>query len=385
MTAKRDYYEILGVKKSASKDEIKGAYRKLALEYHPDRNKSPDAEEKFKELSEAYAVLSDEQKRSTYDSYGHAGFDQRYTQEDIFRNADFESIFREMGFGFGDSAFRGGGFDDAFSSFFTGSMGGRRGGGRRRMDHGADLQYELGITLEEAATGIEKGINFERNGPCAKCKGSGAEPGTERKTCSKCHGNGQVQYIRQAGFMRLATVTTCDKCRGSGSVLEKACSGCKGSGKSRAEERIKVRIPAGIESGNRLRVVGMGEAGKDGTGDLYVLVHVKQHGIFTREGEDISLEVPVTFTQAALGAEITVPTLAGKAKMKIPAGTQTGVVFRLRGEGMPRLGDRGKGDELVRVIVKTPTKLTDRQKKALQELAGEEEKQGGNKGFFGMF
>lgn len=362
MAAKRDYYEILGVKRSASKDEIKDAYRTLALKYHPDRNKEPDAEEKFKELSEAYAVLSDDQKKATYDQYGHAGFDQRYSQEDIFRGANFEDLFREFGFGFGGG---GGRMDDLFFSSFFGSPF----GGGRRSGRGVDLRYDLHITLEEAARGASKEISFKRNRACIRCEGSGAEPGSRIAACPKCNGSGQVRSTRRLGaFGSFTSVSPCSACAGNGKRPEKECAECRGSGNQIYSEKFSVEIPAGMETGSRLRLEGMGERGASSSGDLYVFISVQEHSLFEREEDDIHLEVPVSFSQAALGAEIEVPTLFGKAKLRIPAGTQAGTLLRMKGEGMPRVSGRGKGDQIIHISVRTPTNLSDKQKKLLSEL-----------------
>ena len=371
MAEKKDYYDILGVKKGASKDELKDAYRTLALKYHPDRNKEQGAEEKFKEISEAYAVLSDDEKRATYDQYGHTGFDQRYTQEDIFRSANFEDIFREFGFG----GAGGGSFEDmVFSSMFGGSPRGRRSG------RGSDLRYDIRISLEEAAKGVSKEISFRRNKRCEHCKGSGAEPGSKVSTCKTCGGQGQVRQSRQMGpFGSFVSVTTCPSCGGQGKKAEKACSECGGSGAAQATEKFSVDIPPGVDTGSQLRLSDLGERGPTSSGDLYVFINVKDHPVFKRDGNDIYLDTYIGFSQAALGAEIDVPTLWGKTKLKIPAGTQTHTILRMRGEGMPSVHGRGKGDQLVRVIVKTPTNLSDKQKKALGEL-GESSPQ---KGLFG--
>jgi len=374
MTAKRDYYEILGVKRSASKDELKDAYRTLALKFHPDRNKDAGAEDKFKEISEAYAALSDDAKRATYDQYGHSGFDQRYSQEDIFRNANFEDVFREFGFSFGGGSSP---FEDLFSSAFFGSPQ----GGRRR-GRGADLRYDIHISLEDAAKGFSKELSFSRHKTCAHCSGSGAEPGSKVITCQKCGGNGQVRSTRRMGpFGSFVSVTTCPSCNGQGSRPEKPCSECSGRGSVEATEKFSVDIPAGVDTGSQLRLEGLGERGPSASGDLYVFVNVKEHELFQREGSDIHLETPVSFSQAALGAEIEVPTLFGKTKLKIPAGTQTNTVLRMRGEGMPSVRGKGKGDQFVHVVVRTPTNLSEKQKKLLSEFDDTPKK-----GFFdGMF
>ncbi len=370
MATKKDYYEVLGVPKNASADEIKGAYRKLAMKYHPDRNKAPEASERFKEISEAYAVLSDQKKREQYDSYGHAGFDQMYSQEDIFRGADFsdfEEVFRSFGF-------------DPFGGMF-GSMFGGRGRGGRMREYGADLETAVQITLEEAAKGAKKDISYHRSKACIRCSGSGSEPGSERKVCPSCGGRGEVQQTRRAGPMAFYTVTTCSRCRGEGSVVEKPCKACGGSGKASSNEHIKVSIPEGIHSGMRLRLEDLGEYGRDGPGDLFVRVEVKPHERFSRDGDDLLVNVPITFSRAAGGGTIDVPTLFGNDRLHIPPGTASHTVFRLKGEGMPRLGRGGKGDELVRVLIEVPKSLSRRQKELLEEFDKEGEKK---KGFFGL-
>lgn len=370
---KKDYYEILGIPKNASPDEIKKAYRKLAFEHHPDRNKEPGAEAKFKEISEAYAVLSDEKKRAQYDQYGHAGFDQMYSQEDIFRSADF-SDFQDMfaSFGFGDS------FSGSFSSMFSGGFG-RRGG--RRYEYGANLETSIEIELEEAAKGVDKDLNYNRSKACARCKGNGSEPGNNKKTCSSCQGKGQVQQTRKLGPMAFYTVTTCNKCRGEGNMVEKPCKDCGGSGKSSSKEHIKVTVPAGIHSGMSLRLDDMGEYGRDGPGDLFVKVYVKEHKKFERKEDDLFIEVPISFSKAAVGGTMEVPTLFSKVNLDIPSGTKSHTIFRLKGEGMPRIGRNGKGDELVRVIIDVPKKLTKKQKELLAQF--EEESKKDDK-FFGI-
>ncbi len=360
MAAKRDYYEVLGVSKGSSKDEIKDAYRKLALQYHPDRNKSPDAEEKFKEISEAYAVLSDDEKRRQYDMLGHAGFDQRYTTEDIFRGADFESIFRDLGFGFD--------LGDLFGSFFGG-----RGFREERIRRGRDIGYDVEITLEEAARGAEKEIEIPRVEKCDVCGGTGASPGTSPKTCPRCGGTGQLQDAQRNRFSVFVRVTPCPTCRGKGVIIDSPCRTCRGTGRVRRERTISVKIPPGIDEGQQIRLQGEGEASPDegSTGDLYILVHLAPHRYFERDGDDLLYRLVVGFPQAALGAEVEVPTLEGNASMRIPSGTQPGDVIKLRGRGVPRLRDYGKGDLLVRVYVTVPEKLTQRQRALLEELAKE--------------
>jgi molecular chaperone DnaJ len=378
MATKRDYYEVLGVPKGASMDQIKQAYRKLALQYHPDRNKAPDAAERFKEISEAYAVLSDQKKREQYDQYGHAGFDQMYSQEDIYRGADFsdfEDVFRSFGIDpFG--GFGGGMFGDVF-----GFRGGRRSGGRMR-EYGADLETSVEITLEEAAKGLKKDISYHRSKACTRCNGSGSEPGSSRKTCPACNGRGQVQQARRAGPMAFYTVTTCGRCRGEGSVVEKPCKSCGGSGKASSNEHIKASIPPGVQSGMRLHLEGLGEYCRDGPGDLFVRVYVRQHDVFERRDDDLHTDAHISFARAALGGEIEVPTLAGSAKLHIPPGTESHTVFRLKGEGMPRLSRGGKGDEMVRVLIEVPKKLSQQQRKLLEELETENKEE--KKGLFGL-
>ncbi|MEE8323471.1 MAG: molecular chaperone DnaJ [Candidatus Bathyarchaeia archaeon] len=371
---KKDYYTVLGVSKNVSKEDLKSEYRKLALQYHPDRNKDSGAEEKFKEISEAYAVLSDDEKRKQYDLYGHAGIGQRYSQEDIFRGVNFNEVFRDLGFGFG-------GFNSIFDVFFGGQRS--RAYGSQR---GANLRYDLEITLEEVASGVEKEIKLSRNETCDVCKGNGARPGTEPKVCSHCQGKGRIEHARSTGFAQFIQVTVCDECRGAGKVIESPCNTCRGTGLVSRERRIKVNIPAGVENGSRLRLSGWGEAGvRNGpSGDLYVVVHVKPHDVFKRNNSDLITEVSIGFTQATLGAEIEVPTIEGKAKLKIPSGTQTHTVFRLRGKGLPRIHGFGRGNELIRVIMKTPTKLTSNQRRLLIDLATEmKENVKVKRGFFG--
>jgi molecular chaperone DnaJ len=360
MSSKRDYYEVLGVPRTASKDEIKDAYRKLALQYHPDRNKAPDAEEKFKEISEAYAVLSDDEKRTQYDQLGHAGFDQRYTSEDIFRGADFDSIFRDIGFGSG-------GLTDIFSFFF-----GDR-GLREREARGRDLGYELEITLEEAANGAEKEIRIERTEKCDVCGGSGAAPGTSPRICPRCKGSGRVQATTRNAFGTFVRVISCPTCGGRGRIIEKPCSKCRGSGLVQRERQITVKIPPGIDEGNQLRLSGQGEmaAGAEYPSDLYVIMRIVPHRYFKRDGDDLLYNLTVGFPQLALGAEVSVPTLEGTTTMKIPSGTQPGEMIRLRGKGMPRFRGYGRGDLLVRVRIAVPEKLTQQQKSLLEQLAKE--------------
>ncbi|MFW6217943.1 MAG: molecular chaperone DnaJ, partial [Verrucomicrobiota bacterium] len=339
--AKPDYYETLGVSRDASGDELKKAYRKLAVKYHPDKNPGDAAAEaKFKEISEAYDILKDEEKRAAYDRFGHAAF-----QGGGMGRAgggggyhDPFDIFRE--------AFGGGGGGGGIFEEFFGGGGGRSAGG---ANHGADLRYDLEITLEEAAKGVEKEIRYRRPVECKKCNGSGAEPGSSKVTCPTCGGVGQVTSNR--GFISFRQV--CPSCHGAGQTIEKPCSNCRGEGRVIDSSTVKVRIPAGVSTGSKLRSAGKGEAGQMGgqAGDLYIIVHVKEHELFERQGDDLFCEVPIKFTLAALGGSIKVPTLFGKGSLKIPPGTQTGTTFRLRGQGVPHLRGGGSGDLLIRVQV----------------------------------
>jgi len=343
----------------------------LAMKHHPDRvpaEQKKDAEEKFKEISEAYAVLSDEKKRGLYDQYGHAGIDQRYSTEDIFKGADFSSIFEELfaGGGGGGVHFGGGGagiFEELFGgghSVFGG--GGQRG---RRVRRGRDLQIAVEITLEEAVFGVEKTFQITRYESCPACKGSGAKPGSKKTTCPYCRGEGQVTVSQ--GFFHLTQ--TCSKCGGEGRVITSPCPECSGQGRVKTPRKISVKIPAGVDTGSQLRVRGEGEEGEGGKGDLFVAVHVKPHHLYERRDNNILCEVHIDVAQAILGAEIDVPTLYGQVRMKIPAGTQSGKTFRVRDKGAPDLHSRSKGDELVRVIIDIPQGLTAAQKKLIEEFA----------------
>jgi molecular chaperone DnaJ len=353
--AKRDYYEVLGVPRDADTEEIKKAYRKLALKFHPDKNPGDkSAEEKFKEIGEAYEALSDPQKRAAYDHYGHAAFDPRARAGRAGGFAggfhDPFEIFREV---FGGSSI--------FESFFGG------GPDPSQPRRGDDLRYDLEITLEEAALGCEKEITVSKPGDCDACGGSGMEPGSKMRVCPTCGGRGQVVTAR--GIFSIAQ--TCPHCQGGGRILERPCKLCRGEGRRERSSKIKLRIPPGVDTGSRLRSSGNGEAGFRGgpPGDLYVLLHLKPHEIFQREGDDLLCEVPVSFAQAALGAEIEVPTLDGKAAIKIPAGTQPGTTFRVKGRGVKNLQGYGHGDLHVRIQVEVPTRLTAAQKAKLQEFA----------------
>jgi molecular chaperone DnaJ len=349
--SKRDYYEVLGVARSATEQEIKSAYRKLALKFHPDRNPGDKAaEEQFKEAAEAYAVLADTDKRHMYDRFGHAGLGGAATggfDPTVFTG--FEDILGGLGDIFG--------FGDVFG-------GGRRRGGPQR---GADLRYDLEISFDEAAKGTEASIQIPRQETCETCHGSGAAAGSSPVTCPQCHGRGQLRY--QQGFFTVAR--TCGQCRGSGSVITKPCATCRGAGRVQQEKKLNVRIPAGIATGQRLRLSGEGEAGAAGgpSGDLYVVIHVQEHPFFQRDGNDLYCEIPLNFTTLALGGDIQIPTLDGKEPFSIPAGTQTGATFRIRGQGMPDVSGRGRGDLLMTVKVSTPKKLSKEQKKLLEQLA----------------
>lgn len=363
----KDYYDVLGVSKNAGTAEIKKAYRKLAMKHHPD--KGGDAE-KFKKISEAYAVLSDDKKRAQYDQFGPEGFAQQYTTEDIFRGAhfeDFEDLFRQFGMGASP-------FGDMFGSIFG------RGYGGRRKQYGSDLGAETTVTLDEVAKGAKKTINIYHTKECNRCHGTRAEPGTPLKKCRTCNGKGQVQHSRSAGFMRFYTVGLCNACRGEGKTVETSCKTCKGQGAVGVKESVRVHIPAGIQHGMHIRLENMGEAGPDGPGDLYVRVHVQPHRIFKRDNSDLYIDLPITYTQATLGDSVKVPTLFGKAKLKIPSGTKSHTLFRLHGEGLPHLRTGRKGDEYVRTIIQVPKHVGPKQKKLLKELDKEYSKK--NKGFF---
>ena len=357
--AKRDYYEILNVSKSASKAEIKKAYRKLALKYHPDKNKEADAEEKFKEISEAYAVLYDDEKRKMYDQYGHAGIDQQYSAEDIFRGADFGDIFGSMG-----------GLEDIFERFFGGGMGGfgRQSQRRRR---GSDLRYDLEITLEDAFRGVETTIKVPRSETCDTCNGSGAKPGTNPKNCPACDGTGQMKNTRRTAFGMFTQVTTCNRCRGQGKIIEQKCPECRGRGIVQKTRDIDLKIPKGIDDGSQLRLAGEGEAGSGGTGDLYIVVHIRRHPIFSRRGLDLHMTKNISFPDATLGTKIDIRTLEDEIELKIPEGTQNGDTLRVRNKGMPEIRGRGHGDLYVEIHVETPKKLSRKAKKLLEELKNE--------------
>lgn len=351
--SKKDYYELLGISKGASAAEIKKAYRKTAMKYHPDRNPGDqEAEEKFKEVSEAYEILSDENKKAQYDQFGHAAF--------------------QNGGGAGPGGFGGfggrstGDFADMFGDIFGDMFGGGRSSGRAGPMPGADLQYRMEITLEEAVAGVSKQISIPRLVTCCDCDGSGAKPGTSKKTCEDCGGQGQVRM--QQGFFTVQT--TCPTCHGSGDIIESPCSKCHGEGRVQETKSLKVKIPAGIDTGDRVRLAGEGEAGQKGarSGDLYVIVQVKRHDIFEREGSHLHCEVPISFSTAALGGEIEIPTLQGRVKLKIPTETQTGKTLRLRGKGVKPVRGGAQGDLLCHIVVETPVKLSKEQQKMLYEF-----------------
>ena len=369
---KRDYYEVLGIQRSANKEEIKNSYRKLALQYHPDRNKSPGAEEKFKEISEAYAVLSDDEKRKRYDTYGHVG------AEEVFRGseANFDEVFKDMGFG---------GFRDIFEQIFGG--GGRGGFGSARNDpfgfgfsfgggrkKGRDIIYDVELSLEEVLKGRKDEIELPKLEKCSNCGGSGSAPGTKPRKCSVCNGQGQTRRVySQNRFSTFVSLEPCRTCQGQGEIIDKPCTVCSGSGRFKKNKKLKLEIPAGVEDGMTLQLQGEGEPSENGiAGDLLIRVHVRPHPIFERlEDGHLLYNLNLKFTDLALGTDVKVPTLDGHEKLKIPQGTQPNTILNIRGKGLPHYGNYGKGDQLVRINVKIPTKLNDRQKLLLKELEKE--------------
>ncbi|MDX1441544.1 MAG: molecular chaperone DnaJ [Nitrosopumilaceae archaeon] len=354
MAAKRDYYEVLGVSKTASSDEIKSQYRKLALKFHPDRNKSEEAAEHFKEISEAYAVLSDADKRKTYDQYGHQGVDGRYSTEDIFGGA---------GANFSDIFGRSGGFDSIFESIF-----GRSTGFGSQQQRGSDLLYETSITLEDVLTGKKMEIELKKNIECNTCTGSGCKPGTTQKTCNDCQGHGQVRKSRSMGFASFVTVEPCSNCKGRGSIIETPCGDCNGSGKKKGTKKVTFDIPPGIDNGD-YTIPNEGDELPGGiNGDLIVRIRVQQHPHFKRDGADIFYDQNVTMVEAALGSEIKVPILNGSEKIKVESGSQPNTIIKLKGKGLPRLNSRGRGDQYVRIVVNIPKKLNKHQKNLLEEF-----------------
>ncbi|NMA65463.1 MAG: molecular chaperone DnaJ [Clostridiaceae bacterium] len=368
MAEKRDYYEVLGISKSASNDDIKKAYRKLAKKYHPDVNPgNKEAEAKFKEINEAYSVLSDEQKRANYDRFGHAAFDG--TGASGF--GGFE------GFGFG-------GFEDIFETFMGGGFGRSRNRAKGPV-RGNDLRYSMEISFEEAAFGTEKEISVNRLQTCTTCTGTGAKPGTSPETCKHCNGTGQVRYSQSTLFGQFVNVKTCDVCGGEGKIVRHACETCKGKGRVNKNSRLSIKVPAGINENQTISLEGQGEAGLRGgpSGDLYVTIHIKPHPVFKREGYDVVLDIPLSFTQLALGAEIEVPTIDGIEKFTVPEGTQSGTIFKLKGKGIKHLRSNSRGDEYFRVNVVVPKKLSQKQKELLRqyaEVSGEDIEE--KKGFF---
>ena len=375
--AKRDYYEVLEVEKGASVDEVKRAYRKQALKFHPDRNPgSEEAEEKFKEAAEAYEVLNDPQKRQTYDRFGHEGLGGPFRSggfqwSDFSHAGDFQDIFSSL-----DEIFGGGIFGDIF---------GRR-GGRRGPQRGDDLRIALKITLEEIASGVDKKVRLSRLDRCDTCSGSGAKSGATSATCEVCGGMGQVRQATRSLFGQFVNVTTCPQCGGEGKVIRDRCSDCSGEGRKKKTVTLSVNIPAGVAEGNYIPIRGQGSVGPRGgpAGDCLVFIEEVEHDLFERHGNEILYDLPISFSQAALGAEVEVPTLTGKARMKIPAGTQSGKIFRLRGKGIPELNGYRTGDQLVRAVVWTPTKLSKKEEVVFQQLAelGNGQPPEGGKGFF---
>jgi len=347
MAIKRDYYEVLDVSRTATDEEIKKAFRKLAFKYHPDRNRDDGAEEKFKEVNEAYEVLSDANKRAAYDHYGHEGAEGFFARG--FEGFDF------------------GGFGDIFDAFF----GGTTHASRHAPQRGADLHSEINITLEEVAFGCEKEINIKRTEICSLCHGIGAKQGSQPSRCPNCNGTGQVRRVQRSLFGRFINTTICNQCQGEGKVITEPCPQCRGTGREKHQRHIPVEIPPGVENGSQIRLSGEGEAGVRGgsPGYLYVTLSVAKHELFDRDGDNILYELPSNFAQAALGAEVEVPTLYGKTKLNIPSGSQTGKVFRLKDKGIPHLRRGGRGDQLVRLFVVTPDSLTKQQRQLFQELA----------------
>jgi len=360
-TTKRDYYEILGVAKNSSGEEIKRAYRRLAMKYHPDRNdgeSKPDAELRFKECAEAYEVLSDEQKRARYDQYGHAGVSGQHD----FSHMDVGDIFSM--------------FNDIFGGAFGGGGGpfGGRAGGQTRQHRGFDLETQVELTLQEVASGAERTIEFEKQDKCEKCHGTGAKPGSSPTVCVQCGGQGRIAQQGFGGMFRM--VTTCPNCRGRGTVIKDHCPACRGSGRQIRKQVVTVKIPPGVHEGQAVRIQGQGEAGEGGAppGDLHCYITVKPHEIFTRHNNDLVCQIPVSFTQAALGGTIEVPTLKGHDHLDIPAGTQHGEVFKLKGKGLPDIRTYRNGDEIVQILIEIPKKLTEHQKQLLRDFAEIEER-----------
>ena len=356
MSAKRDYYEVLGVTKSSSVDEIKQQYRKLALKFHPDRNNSSEAPEHFKEISEAYAVLSNTEKRQLYDQHGHAGVDGRYSSEDIFQGArgNFSDVFGRGG----------GGFDSIFESIF-----GRGGGGFGfNQQRGSDLLFETSVTLEDVLHGKKIEIDLQKQIQCDTCQGSGCKPGTNKKTCATCNGQGQVRQTRNMGFASFVTAAPCPSCRGQGSVIETPCGDCKGQGKKKGSKKVTFEIPPGIDTGDYTVPDEGNEVPGGSNGDLIVRVRVQPHSKFNRDGKDIFYDHDISMVDAALGCEIVVPTLEGTEKIKVNSGSQPNTIIKLKGKGVSHINSRGKGDQYVRIVVNVPKKLNKHQKNLLDEF-----------------
>jgi len=364
-TAKRDYYDILGVARTAEENELRRAFRKLARDYHPDVSKADDAEQRFKEVNEAYEVLSDPQKRRVYDQFGHAGVSGQFNgADDPAGYGAFNDIFEQFG------------------SFF----GGAATGARRGPQRGADLRYDLSITFEEAAFGVEKSLDIPRSETCETCRGSGAEPNTEAVRCPQCNGSGEVRRVQQSVFGQFVNVTACSRCGGEGKIISHPCKTCHGEGRTRTTRSLKVKVPAGVDNGQQIRLSGEGESGPKGgpPGNLYVVLEVKAHRYFKRDGSDVYYELPISFPQAALGDTVEVPTLDGADKVQIQPGVQTGKQIRLRDKGIPHLRGMGRGDQYVVLKVKTPGALSARERELYEELAHISEKEGerGERGFF---
>jgi molecular chaperone DnaJ len=354
---KRDYYEVLGVGRDATREQIKHAYRQLALQYHPDKNAGPDAAAKFRELAEAYAVLSDDTKRKEYDMTGHAGVSERWSPDDLMRDFQFGDFF---GGRFGD-------LSGIFGDFF-----GRRTRPGAGATRGVDLRYDLDLTLEEAARGGEREIHVTKSEKCGSCGGSGAKAGTKPLSCADCHGSGQKQEVKTRKDVRLVTLTTCPRCGGRGQIIESPCAACHGNGFQFVSHRLKVRIPPGIDEGMMIRLAGQGELNANGgpPGDLLIRPHLQRHPVFERHGDDLYAVKPVTFPEAALGTKLRIAGLNGEGlQVKIPAGTQSGTALRVAGKGMPKVGAKGKGDLFVVVEVRTPTELTPQERRLIEELA----------------
>ncbi|MCC6175499.1 MAG: molecular chaperone DnaJ [Chloroflexi bacterium] len=366
-TTKRDYYEVLGIGRSASEDDIRKAYRRLALQFHPDRNKDPGAAEQFKEVKEAYEVLSDSEKRSLYDRFGHAAGERGFT------NGGF-------------SGFTGFGIEDIFESFFGAAGSGT--GRRSRVQRGADLRTDITLTLEEAVFGCEKDISYPKHEACARCTGKGIEPGKEPVTCPRCNGTGELRRNHQSIFGQMVNVSMCDRCRGEGTIIQDPCAECRGQGVVRTTKTLRVQIPAGIDDNSQIRLSNEGEPGPRGgpPGHLFLMIHVQAHRYFHRQGNDLLVEIPINVAQATLGDEFDVESLDGPVRVKVPAGTQNGRTIRVRSKGVPYLRDQGRGDLLVRLKVAIPTDLTARQRELFKKLAetfdGDVTPQE-NKGFFG--